>query len=229
MLPAYRVLLALLLMMLLGAAHADGDRPQPSSTRYSVHLNGLKVGELQRHVRVEANGRYVLEHIAETTGVVALFKKDRAVERSTWIYNDGRPRPIEYVYHYTGRSKDRLERIDFDWNSKIATSLRHGKTTEIAIVPGMLDKLMHQILMSADIAAGKKHIEYTVVDRGEIKTYAYDILGTEEVVTARGRIQTIKVQRKTITIWLAPEWDYLPVKLIQKKDGGTVATYIQAE
>lgn len=226
---AARLTIALSLLLLFGVVQADGDRPQPSSARYSVHLNGLKVGELERHLRIEADGRYVLEDIAETTGVVALFKKDRAVQRSTWIYNNTKPKPIEYVYHYTGRSKDRLERLDFDWQRNIVTSLRHGETREVAIEPGMLDKLMHQVLLPADINAGKKRIEYTIIDRGEIKTYTYEVLGNEELVTARGRVQTIKVQRSDTTLWLVPEWDYLPVQLIQKKDGSTVATYIQAK
>jgi hypothetical protein len=53
--------------------------------------------------------------------------------------------------------------------------------------------------------------------------------GSEEVVTARGRVRAIKVQKGTTTFWLAPEWDYLLVKLIQENDDSTFASYLQAQ
>lgn len=224
-----RLLLTLCLLLLAGAAAADGYRPQPFHARYSVHVNGFKVGEIERTLRIEADGRYVLENLAYATGLVSLFTKDRALERSTWTYNDDHALPIEYFAHYTGRSKDVVERLDFDWRRNIVASLRDGKVTEVELVPGTLDKLMHQAILRGDVAAGTRHIEYPVADRNEIKPYQYEVLGSEEVVTARGRVRAIKVQKGTTTFWLAPEWDYLLVQLIQKNDDGTFASYLQAQ
>ncbi len=224
-----RLLLTCCLLLLAGAAAADGYRPQPFQARYSVHVNGFKVGEIERKLHIEAGGRYVLENIAYATGLVSLFTKDRALERSTWIYNDDHALPVEYFAHYTGRSKDVVERLDFDWRRNIVASLRDGKVTEVELVPGTLDKLMHQAILRGDVAAGSRHIEYPVADRNEIKPYTYEVLGSEEVITARGRVHAIKVQKGTTTFWLAPEWDYLLVQLIQKNDDGTYSSYLQAQ
>lgn len=224
-----RFLSAFCLLCLVGAVAAEGYRPQPFQARYSVHVNGFKVGEIERKLYIEADGRYVLENVAYATGLVALFTKDRALERSTWTYNSDTPQPIEYFAHYTGRSKDVVERLDFDWPRNIVASLRDGKVTEVELVPGTLDKLMHQAILRGDVAAGMQHIEYQIADRNEIKPYQYEVLGSEDVVTARGRVRAIKVQKGTTTFWLAPEWDYLLVQLIQKNDDGTFASYLQAQ
>ncbi len=220
--------LLLLLILLPTLAGAAGYRPQPFTARYSVYASGFPVGEIVRTLKVEADGHYVLENTLFTTGFVALFKPDRAVETSTWIYRDDKPLPLSYVAHYTGRAKDVTERLDFDWDHHVVNSLRDGKTTPVPLVPGTLDKLMHQIVLRGDIAAGKKHIEYQVADRGEIKSYAYDVVGDEQVVTARGKVEGIKVQKGTTTFWVAPAWDYLLIKLVQKNSDSSFASYIQA-
>lgn len=227
--PLSRLLLSLCALLAAAAAHAEGYRPQPFQARYSVHVNGFKVGEIERKLHIETDGRYVLENIAYTTGLVALFKKDRALERSTWLYNDDHVRPIEYFAHYTGRSEDVTERLDFDWQRNVVASLRDDKITEVPLVPGAMDKLMHQAILRGDVAAGMQHIEYQIADRNDIKPYVYDVLGSEEVVTGRGTVQTIKVRKGTTTFWLAPEWDYLLVKLLQENDDSTYASYLQAQ
>lgn len=224
-------LLALILgtsLLAVSSVHGAGYQPQPFTARYSVHVNGFKVGEIERNLKVASDGQYVLENLMYTTGLVALFKKDRALERSTWTFDNNVVKPVGYYAHYTGRSKDVTERIDFDWTNNTALSLRDGKTKAIELVSGAMDKLGHQIILRGDIAAGKKHIEYPIADRGEIKPYVYDVLGREDVVTARGTVNAIKVRKGTTTFWLAPQWDYLLVKLVQENDDGTFASYLQA-
>lgn len=206
----------------------DSYQPRPYSATYSVHMGGFKVGELTRELRMEANGNYVLEQQMQTTGIVAFFKKDRVLERSTWRYQNDQPVAMGYYAHYTGRAKDAVERMDFDWTRNIATSLDGGETREISLTPGVQDKLGHQITLIKDIVRGMERIEYQIADRGKLRPYIYEVRGTEQVVTARGTVRTIKVQKGTTTFWLAPEWNYLLVKLVQKNKDGTVASYIQA-
>lgn len=222
-------ILLLCLALATATVHAETYRLQPFNARYSVQLNGFKVGELERKLHVESDGRHVLEHVMETTGLVALFKKDRLVERSIWSYAQGEARAQGYLAHYTGRARESVERLDFDWPRNVATSLYKDQTTELTLAAGMMDKLMHQMMLGSDIAAGRRELEYTLLDRGELKTYVYQRMGEEELATARGTVKTIKVKRKNTTIWLAPSWNYLLVQLIQKNDDGTIATYIQKQ
>lgn len=226
--PALRPWLLLLLLLASGVAGAADYRPQPFHARYSVQYNGFKIGEIERTLRVGADGRYVLENSMYPTGLVALFKQDRAFERSTWRYDGATAVPLQYYAHYTGRAKDITEQLDFDWPHHQVASLRNGKTTEVPLPPGTLDKLMNQMVLRGDVAAGKKHMQYRVADRGKITTDVYNVTGREKVVTDRGTVEAIKVTKGTTTFWLAPQWDYLLIKLVQKNDDSTFASYIQA-
>lgn len=224
-----RFIPALCLLLLAAAAQAESFRLEPFSARYSVQLNGFKVAELERRLHIDGNGQHVLEQNTETTGLLALFKKDRLTERSALGYASSQLRPLGYDAHYTSRSKNVTEHIDFDWQRNIAISRYKDQAAEIPLAGELMDKLSHQLFLSSDIAQGRQKLEYTVLDRGDIKHYTYQRLGTEELATARGRVQTIKVKRKDTTLWLAPQWNYLLVQLIQKNDDGTIATYIQKQ
>ncbi|WP_127477994.1 DUF3108 domain-containing protein [Sulfurivermis fontis] len=219
----------LYLLLLATAAQAESFQLEPFNVRYSVQLNGFKVAEMERSLHIDGNGSPILEQRTETSGLVALFKKDKLVERSVLGNDRHRPIPLTYDAHYTGRSKDIREHIDFDWQSNVATSRYQEKRQEISLSGAMMDKLSHQLILSNDIAQGRKELEYTVLDRGNIKHYTYEWLGSEELATARGRVTTIKIKRKDTTLWLAPQWNYLLVQLIQKNDDGTIATYIQKQ
>lgn len=223
-------LIIALMLLIPTAAYSDNSYiPQPFTANYSVQLSGFKIGELTRKLYRQEDGLYVLENYTYTTGVVAWFKKDQALERSTWRYQGQTMIPVNYYAHYTGRAKDVVERLDFDWTRNIVTSLRDGKITELPVAIGTPDKLGHQILLRGDVARGMKHIEYQVADRSAIKPYVYDVIGSEELVTARGKVTTIRVQKGTTTFWLAPEWDYLLVQLVQKNKDGIFALYLQKQ
>ena len=62
-------------------------------------------------------------------------------------------------------------------------------------------------------------------DYKKMKEYYFEIMGEERVYTSLGSFKTIKVQHKrykkekNITLWCAPELNYLPVKIIQEETG----------
>lgn len=222
--------LTVLLWLLLAVpcAAAPAYRPQPFTAHYAVHYNGFKVGEIERRLEVQAEGRYMLETTMYTTGLVALFKEDRATERSTWIYRDDVMQPLEYHAEYSGRAKDAKEHVDFDWDQGVATADRRGVVARLPLTAGVLDKLSHQIVLRADIMRGLRQMEYPVIDRNEIMPYHYEVEGEENVVTARGTLRAIRVRKGTTTFWVAKDLDYLLIKLVQENEDGTFASYIQA-
>jgi hypothetical protein len=92
----------------------------------------------------------------------------------------------------------------------------------------MLDKSSYQLALQEDVAAGKKSMNYQVVDGSDVDTYDFRVLGTEKVHTKAGMIDAIKVERvrdptqnKRITVmWFAKDWDYLLVRLQQVETDG---------
>jgi hypothetical protein len=196
------------------------------SAEYTVHADGLKVGEMKRALKAMGNETFMLETRAYTTGVVAIFKKDEYTERSIWRVTKEGYVPVEFFSRYTGRSKDVVERLRFDWARKVFMSLRDGKEKEVGLEPGVLDKLMWQVVMRDDLANGHRILKYRVADRGKIDEYSLEVIGEETIKTNLGKQRTVKVKKGTTVLWCAVDLDYLPVKLEQQDDGHTIASYI---
>lgn len=220
-------LFALALLLVAAPLHAAAPPEPPQfSAHYSVHANGLKIGEMTRTLRAVGPHRYILATDLYTTGIVALFKADRFRERSEWFQDERGYHPVEYFSRYTGRSSEVVERLSFDWKRGIVTSLRDGKEQEIPVSPGVLDKLMYQAVLRDDLARGETRMRYQVADRSKIEIYEFEVIGQEKVVTPMGTVNAVKVRKGTTTLWCAIEWDYLPVKLEQNEDDYTLSSYI---
>jgi hypothetical protein len=204
------------------------DGLAPYVARYEVKYDGLKVGELTQQLEAMVDeGRQVLRTVAYTTGVVAWFKSDRISEHSVWYTEAGRLLPESYSYRYTGRSKDIVERQDFDWRKQEVEIERDGMTRQLAVEPGAMDKHMYQVALRRDLLAGLKQISYQVVDRDKLEPYEFEVLGEELLeVPPFGKLDCLKVKKGTTRIWVARRFDYLPVKIEKEEDGAIIGTYL---
>ena len=87
-----------------------------------------------------------------------------------------------------------------------------------------VDKLSYQISLMLKLAGKpEKHFSFHVADGGKLKEYQFEIMGEERVYTSLGSYKALKIQHqryqkdKNITLWCAPELNYLPVKIIQEE------------
>ncbi len=220
------LVLALLLPFATPPLHAEPFRPEPFEARYSVKLDGFKVGELEQRVVARGDGSWLLETIMQTTGVVSWFKSDKVVEQSVLRSVGETLQPLSYSYRYTGRNKDVVERIDFDWNKMQVSSLRDGKITLLPAETGLLDKQVYQLLVRRDLMRGLKSMSYRVAERSRLTTFEVVVAGEETVATPFGKYRTIKLQRGATLLWCAPELGYAVVKLERQEDGHSAVSYI---
>lgn len=233
-----RFLLAITALLLASPAFAQPDAHDtpPITTytaRFEVTVAGIKMGEIKRSLKQHADGLYEQSSLIYTTGLLSVFRSDRFEEHSLWHWKDDNLVPQRYTYSYTGGSKgDVYEQLDFDWQKLSVKSLRDGKTTVLAIEPGVVDKLSYQVALVRDLRAGKKQFLYKVADRGDIRNIRYEVAGEELVDTPWGKKKTIKVKRKTLTkervtiLWFAPDLDYMVVQLIQNDNGTEMSARI---
>ena len=221
-----RGLIAVLFCLIAAPVNADNFKLETFDAHYTVKLDGFKVGELEQRVALQNDSTYLLETIMFTTGVVHWFKSDRVVEQSVMLAVDDTLQPISYSYRYTGRNKDVVERIDFDWNKMQVSSLRDGKITLLPAEKGLLDKQVYQLLVRRDLARGLKSMSYRVAERSRLTTFDVVVRGEEMVATPFGKYKSIKVQRGATTLWCAPDLGYMVVKLEREEDGHTATSYI---
>jgi len=219
-------LLAVMMWLAVCSANAEPFKVETFDANYTVKLDGFKVGELQQRLTLKNDGNYLLETIMYTTGVVSWFKSDKVVEQSVMRKLDDTLQPLSYSYHYTGRNKDVVERIDFDWDKMQVRSLRDNKITVLPAQEGLLDKQVYQLLVRRDLARGMKKMSYEVAERSRLTTFDIVVAGEEMVVTPFGKFRAIKVKRGATTLWCAPDLNYAVVQLEREEDGHTATSYI---
>lgn len=194
----------------------------PFSVTYNLTRAGVSVGKVLRTLSRHDDGTYVYESQSHSSGVLAVFLKDRIVERSRWQVTDDTIRSIEYLYERSGGSKTRQVRLAFDWQNMVVINNVDGDPWKMPLSPGTMDKLLYQLAVMRDLRAGKRKLVYNVADGGKLKSYEFDIDGEETIETRIGKLKSIRVTRnrdnRVTTIWCAAEYGYMPVQIEQYED-----------
>jgi len=199
---------------------------------YTFTRNGMNIGKLNHSLHAASDDKYVLESVSEATGFISLFVRDKIIERSIWTYINGKPRPLQYIYHRNGGSKERNVKLSFDWKEGVVTNTINNDPWQMHIPPAAQDKLLYQLMLMIDLKAGKKKLHYKIADGGRLKDYEFVILGEEKIDTPVGKLDTLKLQRvddvRHTTIWCAKSLDYLPVRIEQvERDDSRLALQIR--
>ncbi len=224
-------------MAVLGSAaipvQADGNPPPLFKATYKLHSGGIEIATMEREMSRIADNHYAYLSITQTVGLVALLHKDHIVERSEWTTSNGIPRPLYYTYSRTRGKKNRNVEIRFDWENRRTLHKVRDRDLELPLPEGTLDKLLYQYAIMLNAAGNRFPVTYHIADGGKMKQYDFSRLGDEKVKTALGELQTLKLQSnpsvkdKQITIWCAPDQNYLPVKVEHKEDGTVTTAVLQ--
>lgn len=219
-------LFVLLLLLLPLSAHAQ-DLPN-FSANYQIKLNGLPAGELKRNLSSNEDGTRTFTSQSQAKGVFAFFKPDLVEETSIWVQQGNDIRPQSYLYRRTGGQKEKYLSVNFDWQTQQVKIDNKKHVLQLNIAPFTLDKLVYQLALMSDLKQQKTVFSYQIADKNKIKTYNIVILGTETIITAMGKIETLKLQRmhsskkqRQTTLWCAPALHYLPVKIEHIEKNGT--------
>lgn len=222
-------LLTLLLLVTASSAFShthtgkQTTSPLPLSlyqANYSAELSGLKINALQKLEKLES-GIY-----RESLSAKNFIGKVN--EQSTFSLEADQLYPSKYSYIRSVFGRDRSEVQHFDWqNNKVQLERDGNANSELPIEVGHLDMITHRLQLRRDLIAGKEIFSYPVISRGKLKLYNYKVVSEQVLQTAIGPLNTVRVDRviedgdKTVSLWLASDWDYLIVKLKQSqgKDG----------
>ena len=218
--------LALLLLPL--AASADEQLPHPPFTAlYRLYVNGIAIGHQEITLVRDPAGGWRYSAKTESIGIAAFLRDDSLRELSRFSYDDGQIRPREYEYHHQRRDHERHVRIDFDWSAGRVTNEVQGERWRMEVPEGALDKLVVQLALMLDLQRDRREPEYAIADGGQLKTFRYRLRRQEGLDTPAGRFHTFQLERlradqdRTTYLWVAPELDYLPVRIkqIDHEDG----------
>lgn len=208
--------------------------PPPFKAHYQLYSSGLPVGQGTRQLSYLENGQLKFESNSHTTGMLALFRDDKIFEQSIFSLKNDHVLPLVYVYDRKSSKKPKYLKVNFDWTNQIADSTDKQDSWHVSITEGTLDKLVYQLVVMQDLMQGKRALSYQFVDEDEVKTYIPEFLGKERIETGMGMMDTLKYQRvssnqkRSTTLWCAPELHYLPVRVDHDEKGYLISTVLQS-
>ena len=199
--------------------------PAPFQAHYRARYDG---------VPFSAKGRRIL--VRDDDGDLRFFSDLRMLllqveeEAIMRLGDDGSLTPHSYAYRQRGLGGGRNRELDFDWEA--GEVRRSGdKVRTHRLDPGYLDPVSWQLALRRDVSRGGLAVgdvvEYAVTDGGEPKTYTIELRGAESVELPCGTFETVMLERvfedgdtRETRIWLAPEFDYMLVRLEAVDDSG---------
>lgn len=213
---------------------ATADEAVSSIDAFDVHYVIRGFG-LSARVNISLSGPdedevYEFVNRTRAVGIARLMKPGESSETSRFKSTPDGLVPIDYMLDDSSNDPKDDTIVTFDWSTGIASSMYEGEPRELALEPGILDR------MSADLAAilalrrGDEPVGHDIIHRNSIRRYNFEYSGSEEIKTKLGVYDTVKYirqrpgsSRRTL-IWYAPELCYQPVRVEQQKREKTRAT-----
>ncbi len=200
---------------------------------YEIERNGKSSGTSEWTVTHDPErGIYRFNSSLKVKGLLRLLMPKPVVERSDFIYENGKIVPLESWYQDgTRKGEDNLH-IRFDWERGLAFTTGDARTIELQLQPGILDQGSMQVAAMLDMLSSAGPGGYAIADGDSVKLYEYSPNGTQVLSTALGSIETQVFTRqrqgssRRWLLWVAPQLSFLPVRMEQQKNGRTEMVFI---
>ena len=224
----FRRIFAAAVFSLLGAA-ASAAELQPFALQFDVARNGKALGEASLSLTRGSDESWIFRtHTIGTSGMASLAGVD-IDERSEFRYVDGRPETIGYRFQQKMRFKSRQRSFTVSPAAKRIDGRDDDGSFSIPYEPGLLDRNLVVLALAGDVESAAGSLDYRIADKRKVDVHTYRIAGRETLETARGRLETVRVERvrsspgRQTTTWIAPSLGYLPVRIRQiEPDGETL-------
>ena len=195
----------------------------PYHAEYQILRKGSVQGSATRDLSKIDENTYQLKYQSDIKWMIF---NDKRIETSMFTFDDNRAQPIHYDMTRSGTGPDKEYTISFDHTKKTISSNKKEYPLDITWQAEQQDAQTYQIQLRRDIKAGKTKVSYPIVDKkGNQRNYDFEVDGHETITLPIGNVKTVRVKRlydnnkRQATVWLAPEYDYMLVKMYKGKEG----------
>lgn len=194
---------------------------KPFEANYQIFRSGKKHGEAQRYLKRDGAG-YELGYNSKISWLIF---KDQRNERSQFVIEQGRIKPTHYLMQRSGTGPSRHYELSLDWDLKQLKVEKAQTIKKVVWNDQWLDLLSFHGQIVLDLQQGKTNFVYDVLNRhGENRTYKYKVGVEEWLSLPYGKVKALRIERygqspdKQVYAWLAPDLDYVLVRLWQSED-----------
>ena len=217
----------LLLAAGLFSATAQAEAPQQMDVVYDLYRNGLKLGQVT-DTFTRNGSRYTLVSETRASGPLKALWPGNIRLESTGEVTDAGLRP-EQFQHARSDAPHKLATARLDWKQgSIAWQYKGKSWTVDTLQRGAQDQLsqLYQFMFVPKLPAD---YNLQVVSGRDLKDYRYTRTDGGDIQTPLGSLATQQYQRitqepgeKSVTVWVAPAHNNLPVQIRVSEDGVTV-------
>ncbi|PWQ96347.1 DUF3108 domain-containing protein [Leucothrix arctica] len=217
-------------LSLLVASSTAMALPNAMSSVFDVSRNGLSLGYLKSTLTFKGN-KYQYHKSTRATGFAKLLTGAKITEKSEGLFSGDRVIPTSYLYDEVVRKDQRLDKASFAKGR--AVGAYKGKSYNLAVPANVLDRGILEMVVANDLNRKLPTLNYTVLDRGELKDYSFVREGSEKLTTNAGTFDTVKISVKRgdgsreTTYWMAKQLDFLPVKMLHKEKGDEISSVLR--
>ena len=181
--------------------------------------------------RSSSNQTYQLKSLIKARGLAALVIPD-LLQTSAGDVGQAGLKPRHYLYQF-GNKQNKTFSADFDWESH-QLNLHSAKGSQAKILAdGTQDLLsfMFQFMFVPPLQS----MQLNITNGKKVSLYDYSFEGEEVISTKMGEMNTVHLLRsspekeKTTELWLALDYQYVPVKIREtEKDGKVYVLLVKA-
>ncbi|MES2502257.1 MAG: DUF3108 domain-containing protein [Pseudomonadota bacterium] len=214
--------------------------PQPTDEGLVINENAYPYVETNFDVRTQIDGasegrakivfnvtdgkQYQLTSLIKPDGLAALIISD-LLQTSTGQLTKSGLQPDSYLYQY-GNKTNKTYAAKFDWQTKTVNLITSKGTKTAVITDGAQDLLsfMYQFMYVAPL----ERMQISIATGKKLSSYNYSFSGEESINIPLGEIKALHIfhegensDEKT-ELWLAVDYQYLPVKIRKIEKNGKV-------
>ena len=209
------LLACFLLCCVLPASALQPDSVQAS---YDVYKGGLKVGQIEE-TYTRNNDHYTLESVTTPSGLLAMFRPEKIVVRSSGLIGKRGLQPLLFS-HQRGQDMSKQNRAELDWGNRELTLIHHGQRETVTLPDGTQDRLsaMYQFMFLPLQKAAK--LDFSMTNGSKLDDYHYSIIHNQRIKVPAGEFDTMylfsdaKAGETRSEIWLSTQHNNLPCKMI---------------
>jgi hypothetical protein len=192
-------------------------------------IDASAVGVTKIVFNIEANGHYSIVSTTQAKGLVSLFFGD-LTQKSKGTVTEHGLKPDFYAYQY-GNDAKKSQTATFDWVNNVLHMRTHKGDSTANLAAGTQDFLsfMYQFMFTPPLDT----MQITMTNGKRLRTYSYSFEGEESIATKLGELKTIHLLKSSgdeekTELWLATDYQYLPVKIRKTEKNGTVIEQVVA-
>lgn len=219
------------LLLLAFLSSTTFAQPLEFTASYNLEKYGVEIARSDYTLQHENNGLRISQH-TETVGLAALLRSDQLDESSFVSRLHEQLLLTEFSYQQDSPDdKNRDIQFKINWiqsEEKLlgkVSGTAYGEALSLSVDEPVWDTSSYLIPLMLNTTENSPPQQYTMMVKGDFKTYTFITHGIEKIKVNGNSILAIKVERDSapdnnpIYMWLAPSLNNLPVKVDKWKDG----------